>query len=145
MSTQPPTPSPARSTRPAARTPLAFLAIAGTCVVAAGVGGYVAQSHRTAELPAVEARPAQATPAATPAIPSGSPEVTSPAPVESATIATPSEAEAPVSRSPRAVPSSEPVEKPVKDRKPSDATASRTARVAAAAPAPQDTGAGPKH
>ena len=63
VSTQPPTPSPARPTRPAARTPLAFLAIAGTCVVAAGVGGYVAQSHRTAELPAVEARPAQAAPA----------------------------------------------------------------------------------
>ena len=137
MSTQPPTPSPARSTRPAARAPLAFLAIAGTCVVAAGVGGYIAQSHRTAELPAVEARPAQATPAATPATPSASPKVTSRAPVESATIAAPSKAEAPVSRSRRAVPSSEPDEKPVEDRQPSDASASRTARVAAAAPAPQ--------
>ncbi len=145
MSTQPPTPSPARSTRPAARTPLAFLAIAGTCVVAAGVGGYVAQSHRTAELPAVEARPAQATPAATAATPSASPEVTSPAPVERATIPTSSEAEAPVSRSPRAVPSSEPVEKPVKDRKPSDDTcvADGSGRDGSARAA--DTGAGQKH
>ncbi len=46
MSTQPPTPSPARSTRPAARSPLVFLAVAGASVLAAGVGGYVAQSHR---------------------------------------------------------------------------------------------------
>jgi len=55
VSTQPPTPPPARSTRPGARTPLAFLVLAGTSVVAAGIGGYVAQSHRTVELPTVEA------------------------------------------------------------------------------------------
>jgi len=137
LSTQPPTPSPARSTRPAARTPRAFVAIAGACVVAAGVGGYLAQSHRTAELPAVEARPAQATSASPPATPSASPAVTRPAPVEDAPIATPTAAEAPASRSPRAVPSSEPIEKPAKDRTPSDASAPRTAQVATAAPAPQ--------
>jgi hypothetical protein len=123
------------STRPAARTPLAFLAIAGTCVVAAGVGGYLAQSHRTAELPAVEARSGQSTPVAAPAT-SASPPVTRPAPVESATIPRPAEDDAPAS--PRAtVPSSEPVEKPAKGRKPSDAVATRTAQVPTAASAPQ--------
>src|SRR5687768_13543785 len=89
LSTQPPTPSPARSHRPAGRTPLAFLALAGTCVVAAGVGGYLAQSPRTAELPSVEARQAQPAPvtvrSASPAR-SSSPAATIAAPVERTTI-----------------------------------------------------------
>ena len=139
MTTQPPTPSPVRSTRPAARTPLAFLAIAGTCVVAAGVGGYVAQSNRTAELPAVEARPAQSTPAPAPATPPASPMTTSaPAPVESAALPAPTETGAPAARTPRtAAPASEPVEKPSTDRRPSEPVATRAPRVATAAPAPQ--------
>ena len=141
MSTQPPIPSPARSSRPAGRTPLAFLAIAGTCVVAAGVGGYVAQSHRTAELPSVEARQAEPDPATAPsALPARptSPAATISAPVERTTIATSTEVDAPAARSPRAAPPSpEPVEKPAKDRRPSEAIATPTARVASSAPPPQ--------
>jgi hypothetical protein len=79
VSTQPPTPSPARASRPAARTPLVFLAIAGASVAAAGVGGYVAQSQRQAEGTTVEARPAQparATAAAT--VPAGASETPTP-------------------------------------------------------------------
>jgi hypothetical protein len=140
LSTQPPTPSPARPTRHAARTPLAFLAIAGTCVVAAGVGGYVAQSSRTAELPAVEARPAQAAPEPepVPAASGTSPAVTRPDPVESDTVPAPTEAPPPASRPPRAASRpSEPVEKPEKVSKPSDTIATRTERASTAAPAPQ--------
>ena len=140
MSTQPPTPSPARPSRPAGRTPLAFLALAGTCVVAAGVGGYVAQSHRTAELPALEARQAQPAPVTAPSASparSTSSAATRPAAVENTAAPTSTEVDAPAARSPRAAPSPEPVEKPTIDRKPSDAGATRTARVANAAPAPQ--------
>jgi hypothetical protein len=80
VSTQPPIPS---ATRPQARAPLAFVALAAAGVLAAGVGGYVAQSHRQTELPGVEARPAQtATPAAKPAQPSSIPAVQPAAPVE---------------------------------------------------------------
>jgi len=140
LSTQPPTPSPARSSRPAGRTPLAFLALAGTCVVAAGVGGYVAQSHRTAELPALEARhaePAAVTASSASPTRSTSPAATRPAPVENAKAPTSTEVDAPGARSPRAAASPEPVEKPTRDRKASDASATQTARVATAAPAPQ--------
>ena len=140
MSTQPPTPSPARPSRPAGRTPLAFLALAGTCVVAAGVGGYVAQSHRTAELPAVEARrPSRhrggAVSVAGPRRPPRQRRGRRPS--KNTTIATSTEVDAPAARSPRAAPSPEPVEKPTKDCKPSEASATPTARVASSAPAPQ--------
>jgi hypothetical protein len=135
VSTQPPTPSPASSTRPAARAPLAFLVIAGACVVAAGVGGYLAQSHRTAEMPAVEARPAQPAPAAAPATSSATPAASRPAPVEIVTVPTPTEAGTPASPSPRAAARSyKPVEKPTKEFKPA---ATRTERVATEQPAPQ--------
>ena len=137
MSTQPPFPSPARPTRPAARTPVAFLAIAGACVIAAGVGGYVAQSHRTVELPAVEARPAQTAPAAAAQAPSAPSAVTAPATAETAAIPAPTDADEPQARSARPASASEPVEKPVKAHKPSDANEPRTARVASAAPATQ--------
>jgi hypothetical protein len=62
VSTQPPT-TPARTPRPASRTPLAVVLLAGAGIAAAGVGGYLAQSHRQAELPAVEASPATPAPA----------------------------------------------------------------------------------
>ena len=140
MSTQPPTPPPARSTRPGARTPLAFLVFAGTCVVAAGIGGYVAQSHRTVELPTVEARPAtQSTPAARATGTSSQPasRATTAVPVESAARTT-SEAEAPTSRSPRAAaPASEPVEAPAKDRRAPEADAPRTTPAASVVRAQQ--------
>jgi hypothetical protein len=140
LSTQPPTPSPARPSRPAGRTPLAFLALAGTCVVAAGVGGYVAQSHRTAELPTLEARQAQPAPVIAPSASparSTSSAATRPAAVEDTTVPTSAEVDVPA-RSPRAAAASpEPVEKPTTVRKPSDASATRTARVATTAHAPQ--------
>jgi hypothetical protein len=124
---------------------VAFLAIAGTCVVAAGVGGYVAQSRRTAELPAVEARPAQATPAPAPATrvtasPAATPERaesdTNPAVADRVSPeSSPAESAPRVARSPRSVaPTSEPLEKPAKAGNP---VATRAERVAAAAPAPQ--------
>ena len=115
---------------------MAFLAIAGACVVAAGVGGYLAQSHRTVELPAVEAQPAQSTPVTAPR-PSAPSAVSAPAPVETEAVPAPAESEEPRTRSPRIAPATEPVEKPAKDRKPSDANAPRTARVASTAPAVQ--------
>jgi hypothetical protein len=63
VNTQPPAATPRRS----GRSTLAFAALAGATVLAAGVGGYVAQSHRQAELPAVEARSASPAPAGVPA------------------------------------------------------------------------------
>jgi hypothetical protein len=144
VSNQPPIPSPARPPRPATRTPLVFLAMAGACVVAAGVGGYVAQSHRQAEIPTVEARPAQPRPAPAATLPSAPVTATPAAPA----VPTPDAAGTPVpARSaeveaaspvrPASVPAAEPVEKPTPGHKPSDANAPRTARVAAAGPAPQ--------
>jgi hypothetical protein len=65
VSMQPPTPSPARPARPSTRPPLVFLALAAVCVIAAGVGGYVAQSHRQPDLATVEAHSAK--PAVSPA------------------------------------------------------------------------------
>jgi hypothetical protein len=116
---------------------MAFLAIAGACVVAAGVGGYLAQSHRATDLPPVEARPAQSTPVAAPT-PSAEPAVRTPEPVESAVVPAPSEVPTPASRAPRAgAASSEPVEKPAKAHEPSNASSPSAARVASAAPATQ--------
>jgi hypothetical protein len=113
--------------------------LAGTCVVAAGVGGYLAQSHRTAELPTVEARPAQGAPVAPATAPSThatSPAVASAAPAE--TAGNPTNDAAPTSRSARdATPSSEPVEAPAKDRRAPEADAPRTTQVASAARAQQ--------
>jgi hypothetical protein len=108
-------------------------------VVAAGVGGYVAQSHRTAELPTLEARQAQPAPAIAPSAStarSTSSAATRPAAVEDIKVPASTEVDAPA-RSPRAAASPEPVEKPTTDRKPSDASATRTTRVATTAPAPQ--------
>ncbi len=143
MSMQPPTPSPGRPTRPSTRTPLVFLAVAAACVIAAGVGGYVAQSHRQTEIPTVEAHPAQpAAAAAAPASPTSkgpsaaaSNPVSAPAsvPVE-APAAAPAKPAAGTPGSP-ATGSPEPVEKATLGHKPSDANAPRTARAAAAAPA----------
>jgi hypothetical protein len=139
VSTQPPTSSPVRSTRRATRTPVAFLAIAGACVAAAGVGGYLAQSHRTAELPAVEARPSGPAPVSAPK-PSSTPAVTKSTPVESA-VQTPAEAQAPAPQAARAATrSSEPVEKPAQNSTPSAVAAPRTAQVAPAARVPQAPG-----
>jgi type IV secretory pathway VirB10-like protein len=158
VSTQPPIPSPARPVRPAVRTPLAFLALAGTCVVAAGVGGYVAQSYKTAELPAVEARPAQpARPASaapieqsaqpapaaaieTPATSAPEPSVSPTVPVESTASVASRTTPAPESPAPR---SPVPVEKPAKPRKPADTGAVRTARAEVPATAPQARPAAP--
>ncbi len=143
MSTQPPTPSPARSSRPATRAPLVFLAMAGACVVAAGVGGYVAQSHRQADLPTVEARPAKPKPAAVSTRPAS---VTAPSTAlpPAATVSGPpvpapsAEVDAaPRPVRPARVPTPEPVERPTPSHRPSDANAPRTARLAAAAPPPQ--------
>ena len=67
VNTQPHTPSPARAPRSAARMPLVVLAIAGASVMAAGVGGYLAQSQRQVGVSTVEARPAQPALATTPA------------------------------------------------------------------------------
>jgi hypothetical protein len=108
-------------------------------VVAAGVGGYVAQSHRTAELPTLEARQAQPAPVIAPSASparSTSSAATRPAAVEDIKVPASTEVDAPA-RSPRAAASPEPVEKPTTDRKPSDASATRTTRVATTAPAPQ--------
>ena len=140
MSTQPPTPSPVRPPRPGARTPLTFLVLAGTCVVAAGVGGYVAQSHRTTDMPTVEARPAQAAPVAAAPRPRtlpASPEVVPAAPIERVgTESTPTET--PSARSPRTVaPASEPVESPTKDRRAPAAVPTTTPPVGSAARAQQ--------
>ena len=67
VNTQPPTPSPTRPPRAVSRTPLAFVALAMASVVAAGVGGYVAQSQRQTEMPAVEASPSLAATVSRPA------------------------------------------------------------------------------
>jgi hypothetical protein len=150
---QPPTPSPARPTRPSTRTPLIFLALAIVCVIAAGVGGYVAQSPRQTGLPTVEARPAQPStvPAAKPTPVSEAAEASSaaaePAQASDAVEATAAAAAAPVEAVP-ATPapadataslpkrSSPPVKKVVPAHEPSDATAPRIARVAPAVQAP---------
>jgi hypothetical protein len=153
---QPPTPSPARPTRPSTRTPLIFLALAALCVIAAGVGGYVAQSHRQTGLPTVEARPAQppaasaAKPAAVSAAPAasvassvaGEPAQASDA-VEAPSASTTAVETVPATAAPAAATSaslpkrpSAPVEKAAPAPKPSEATAPRTVRVAAAAQAP---------
>ena len=151
MNTQPPTPSPARSPRPAMRSPLVFLTIAGAAVVAAGVGGYVAQSQRHVELPVAEARPAQPSASATaaparpsvreavPAAAGAAAEDSAPSPVatESPVTAgapTPVEVEPAPSAPRRATTAArEPIEKP-RERTPADAP--RPERVAAASPAP---------
>ena len=78
MSTQPPTTPSGRDLRPASRTPLAFVLLAGAGIAAAGVGGYLAQSHRQAELPAVEASPARPAPAQAQTQPSPSDPAVSP-------------------------------------------------------------------
>jgi hypothetical protein len=127
--------------------------------VAAGVGGYVAQSHRQTELPTVEARPAQpqtadpvavpvtapaaATPASAPrsaaataGVPATSPATTA-VPVEAApAVASPGAAgPAPGPARRASAPAREPVEKP-RVQKPSDAGTPSAARVAVANPAP---------
>ena len=152
MSTQPPTPSPARSLRPAVRSPLVFLAIAGASVVAAGVGGYVAQTQRQVQLPTAEARPAQPTAAAAaaPARPAvqeaapitvSEPQESTPAAVERAEETPSAIADAP--RSPAAEPTRrerrtntevrEPLEQP-RERTPVETR--RPAQVAVSNPAP---------
>src|SRR3954466_14756580 len=146
VSTQPPTPSPVRPPRPGARTPLTFLVLAGTCVVAAGVGGYVAQSHRTTDMPTVEARPAQAAPVAAAPKPStvpASPAVVPAAPIERVGIeSTPTEMPSP--RSPRtAAPASEPAEAPTKDRRTPAPAPTPTQQVGSAARAQQPNAPAP--
>lgn len=111
MNTQPPAATP----RPSKGTPIAFLALAGATVLAAGVGGYVAQSYRQTDIPALEARTASTAPtsASAPAAPAVKPPAaqpgpaparpaavsSEPAPVEPATPPAGARASAPVERS----------------------------------------------
>jgi type IV secretory pathway VirB10-like protein len=140
VNTQPPAATPRRSNG----TPVAFLALAGAAVLAAGVGGYVAQSHRQAEMPAVEARaastaprtsaPAAAAPVSQPAArPEPAPAqsaiaLNEPTPVESAAEAAPAVARP---RTP------EPVERRV--TRPAPSTPARAARVQNTPPAAATT------
>ncbi|MEO5823689.1 MAG: hypothetical protein ABIT71_24555 [Vicinamibacteraceae bacterium] len=134
MSTHPPTPSPVPSTR-TARTPLVVLAIVGASVVAAGVGGYVAQSQRQVEMPRLEAHAAVPAPSAAPRAasagvpatpPAAEAAVAAPSTVEIPASALPAVAEASVARdAPAATISPEPVEQPSRATKPIDPLAAR--------------------
>jgi hypothetical protein len=126
-----------------------LLAMGGLCVVAAGVGGYVAQSQRQVEVPTIEARPAVPAPTkpARPKAPAAAetiPVAADPRPAlsEAAASPLPPVESRPVARVAVAAPvpaharETEPVEKPKPAPKPSEVTSPRTARVAAAAAPP---------
>jgi hypothetical protein len=107
LSTQHPT-TPTRDPRSTSRTSLPFVLLAGAGIAAAGVGGYLAQSHRQAELPTVEASPARPAPAQAQSLPSASdPSAAAPevpvveAPKSDPLPAQPVEAPVPVEKAPR--------------------------------------------
>jgi type IV secretory pathway VirB10-like protein len=111
VTTQPPA-----APRPPKRTPIAFVALAGATVLAAGVGGYVAQSYRQTEIPVVEARAA------------------APAPASASVTAAPTTSAA-AEPTPAAPMTPEPVVEPAVERAPSAAPAP-VERAAARTPAP---------
>ena len=147
MITQPPT-TPARDPRPSSRAPLALVLLVGAGIAAAGVGGYLAQSHRQAELPAVEASPARTTPAHAQTQPSTSHPASPAAPAAEAPKnhdplpAQPVEAPDAVEKAPRRdstpVPASTPVRAARAERAepPAPAPAAPVTRVPDPAPAP---------
>ena len=149
MHTQPPT----AASKPgqAGRTPLTFVALVAGGMLAAGVGGYVAQSPRQTELPVAEAKGAQsrpappaATPVATtppaPATSTAEPAVSQPAPAETVEIEA-----APLPKPAAGRPAPEPVERPappvrrVERPRPAAERASAQAPPAPSAPPPSRT------